>query len=170
MKISLFDPIRHKRENFSSGKAELDAYIIKYASQDVKRNLSKAFVAHKENDENIIGYYTLSPSSFCKKALTPELQKKLPSYPLPAILIGRLAVSTPCQGKGIGSLLLMDAFFKIHQASETVLGIYAVVVDAKDNNALEFYKRFGFILFKDAPSKLFLPLKTIQDLMRNFHS
>jgi|ERR1700722_1102860 len=166
MKILLLDSSLHKKDHFSSGNEELDNYIKRYASQDIKRNLTKVFIAHHKDNPDIIGYYTLSPFSFCKENLFQDVQKKLPSYPIPAVLIGRLAVSKQDQNKGVGSALLMDAFTKIHQASETVFGIYAVVVDAIDENAREFYKRFGFISFRDNSFKLFLPLKTIQNAIK----
>ena len=140
-------------------------YIKKYSSQDMKRNLAKVFVAHNAQDMNVMGYYTLSPSTFCKQELSLDLQRKLPSYPIPAVLVGRLAVDISFQKEGIGSHLLMDALSKIHNASETVLGIFAVVVEAKDDTAASFYKHLGFIPFRDTPRKLFLPMKTIQELM-----
>ncbi len=164
MKVTLLDKAKHRRENFSCGVEELDTYIKKYAVQDVKRNITKVFVAQKEEGD-ILGYYTLSPFSFVKDEISPDLAKKLPHYPIPAVLIGRLAVDCENQNQGLGSFLLMDALQKINDTSETVFGIYAVVVDAKNDAAKEFYQAYGFKSFLKSEGRLFIPMKIVKQLV-----
>lgn len=164
MKTLLLKQDLHCRDSFCCGVEELDTYLKRYALQDVKRNLTKVFVLTEQIPEEIIGYYTLSPISFSKDELSLEMSKKLPRYPIPAILLGRLAVSSPYQKQGIGARLLMDALSRVYQASESNFGIYAVIVDAKDDRACAFYKHFGLIPFPDKPYRLFISLEKLKPL------
>jgi predicted GNAT family N-acyltransferase len=94
----------------------------------------------------------------------PSIQKKLPKYPVPIVRIGRLAVDNSMQGKGVGASLLKDALQRCVMVSKEV-GIFAVVVEAKHEKAKRFYLKYGFSEFNDEPLNLFLPIKTIRDLM-----
>lgn len=87
-------------------------------------------------------------------------RQKIPNYPIPAALIGRLAVDRSCQGQGLGTELLVNALIRIVKASQEI-GIYAVRVDAINNRAKQFYLKHEFIPFEDAPRSLFLPIKAI---------
>ncbi|HQS83516.1 MAG: hypothetical protein B7Y25_01205 [Alphaproteobacteria bacterium 16-39-46] len=164
MKITPLDKKTHKRDLFFCGVSELDEYIQKYATQDIQRNLAKVFVCEGNDPQEIRGYYTLSALSFYKNEIDSESSKKLPSYPVPAVLIGRLAVDKKYRGQGVGSFLLSDALNRVLKASETTFGIYAVVVEAKDEKACAFYKHFGFIPFKNEDNKLFIPTGTLKNL------
>jgi GNAT superfamily N-acetyltransferase len=89
--------------------------------------------------------------------------KKLPKYPLvPAILLGRLAVDRSRRGKGYGELLLMDALKRCLGAKD--IGWMALIVDAKDEEAVAFYERYHFIRFSPTSNRLFLPRATIASL------
>lgn len=165
MKIVILKQGMHNRDSFSCGREELDAYLKKYALQDVKRNLTKVFVLEGRSPEEVAGYYTLSPISFSKLEMTQPFSKKLPHYPIPAILLGRLAVSLNFQGQGMGAKLLMDALLRIYRVSEDCFGIYAVVVDAKNERASAFYQHFGFIPFLKKTNRLFLPLDVLKSLV-----
>ena len=95
----------------------------------------------------------------------PEhVAKTLPRYPVvPATLLGRLAIERQLQGRGAGAHLLMDALHRSWQASRQVASV-AVVVDAKDRRAVELYTRYEFIPFDDVPTKLFLPMRVIEQV------
>ena len=131
--------------NFHCGQAALDEYIRRYASQDVRRNLARVFVASPEGDsQRLAGYYTLSAGSVGCSDLPPSLARKLPRYPVPVALIGRLAVDSEFQRRGLGAILLADACRKVVQVS-AVLAVAGIVVDAKDSSAVRFYAHFGFV-------------------------
>lgn len=155
------DPSR-KKENFNCGKLLLDSYLHKQAKQDVKRKLSACFVLPDRNE--VKGYYTLSTTSVERKMLPQEIIKKLPpAYnDLPAILLGRLALSKNYQGQGLGELILMDALKRSYFTSLQV-GSMAVIVDPMDDEAMKFYERYDFLLLPDS-GKMFLPMTTIAQL------
>ena len=123
--------------------------------------MAQIFVAVGDEPQKISGYYSLSAISFEKEELPPPLAKRLPHYPVPAALIGRLAVSLSHQGRRLGEMLLIDAVHRILRASEA-LAVYAVVVDAKNDQAQAFYERYGFRPFASFPRRLFLPLETFK--------
>lgn len=154
----------HDKQSFSCGSTPLDQYLKTQAGQEAKKYVSVTYVLAQQNSKKIIGYYTLSSIGIETGALPEETVKKLPKYPiLPGILLGRLAVDQAYQGKKIGSILLIDALKRSHLISHQI-GITAVIVDAKDENAVDFYKHFEFIEFPDNKFKLFLPMNTIKKI------
>lgn len=148
----------HDRLHFESGSAPLDRYLREQASQDIKRRVATCFVAIPDDGEHVAGYYTLTATSIALEAVSPQIVKKLPRYPVvPAALLGRLAVSNEWQGKGLGSALLADALLR---TARTELGVFAMLVDAKDEGARRFYEHFGFTLLLDHDRRLMLPIAT----------
>lgn len=145
------------RKGFSSGSEPLDRHFQTLVTQDIKRRLCNCFVALDDTGE-IAGFYTFSASSLPMSELSVEEAKRLPRYPsLPAGLIGRLAVDQRFQGRRLGSSLVMDAFARA-QSAETA--IFALVVDAKDEAAAEFYAHLGFTRFSSRAGALYLPVAT----------
>ncbi len=152
---------RHDRPGFHCGISSLDDYIRKQARQDVKRRVSRVFVAAAtEHPNTIVGYYTLSTLSIELCQLPEALARKLPRHPVPAALLGRLAVNQRAQGHGVGGMLLVDAIKRTLAISDEI-AIYAMVVDAIDERAQRFYEKFGFSLLSSKSRRLFLPLKSI---------
>ncbi len=156
----------HQRAAFSSGSESLDRYLRHQAGQEARRHIAVTFVLVDTQHQVIAGYYTLSATSILLGELPPEVADKLPRYPLvPATLLGRLAVDTGYQGKGLGEFLLMDALRRSLAQSQAIASM-AVVVDAEGDRASSFYARYGFIQFPEHPHRLFLPMKTIAALFR----
>lgn len=142
---------------FQCGSVALDDYIRRYASQDIRRNVARVFVATPEhNAQQPAGFYTLSAGSVNCGSLPASLAKKLPRYPVPVALIGRLAVDKLFQGKGLGAILLADACKKVAQAS-AVLAVVGIIVDAKDDAAITFYEHFGFLPLPGQTGRMLLP-------------
>jgi predicted N-acetyltransferase YhbS len=102
----------------------------------------------------------LNASSLDATNLPDGFRRQLPGYPVPVVLLGKLAVAESHQCKGLGSILLADARQRVAQASQ-VLAVYAVVVDALNDRAAGFYQQFGFITLPSHPLKLFLPVNSI---------
>jgi GNAT superfamily N-acetyltransferase len=154
------DATLHDRANFRCGIEPLDRYLSKQAGQDTKRRICRVFVATTSSaPESVIGYYTLSALAIELKQLPPELNRKMPRHPLPAALLGRLAVSLSAQGHGVGKMLLADAVKRTLAVSDQI-GVYAMVVDAINEDAVRFYEQFGFTRLR-SHSRLFLPLKSV---------
>lgn len=161
-----FEPLGHQdRAAFSCGTEALDNYIKKQASQDVRKKVAIVYVATLDS-KTILGYYTLSQYSVQMKDIPVELSKKFPKYPaLPATLLGRLARDFSTRGQGVGELLLLDALNRAVAMSEQVASA-AVVTDAKDQKAVDFYKKYGFIELPKTELRLFLPMASIGALFR----
>src|SRR5690606_10591831 len=108
------------------------------------------------------GYYTLSSTAVNVGEWPPETIRRLPRYPLvPATLLGRLAVDRRHRGRGYGRFLLADA---LHRALGSEIASFAVIVDAKNEEACRFYERESFLRFPDQPLKLFRPMADIAAL------
>ncbi len=155
---------KHKKSHFSCGKELLDNYLHKQANQDIKRKLSVCFVIKEKKTDLIKGYYTLSNNSIPLEFIPTEIQKKLPkSYKsIPTTLLGWLAIDKNFQGQGIGKYLLIDALKRSYELSKKI-GYFAVIVDPLDQDAQNFYSKYGFIKLADS-GKMFLPMKTIKQL------
>lgn len=151
----------HNRTVFNCGIESLDRYLKQQANQDIKRRISRVFVVRPSRDiATVLGYYTLSTFSIDLSALPDKVTKKLPRHPIPAALIGRLAVDISMQGKGIGKMLLANAIKRTLAVSDDI-AIYAMVVDAITEETESFYKHYGFSRLAHSGSRLFLPLKSL---------
>lgn len=155
---------RHDRGAFECGEAALDEYIRRYAGQDGQRSLTRTFVLTGAGDESkVLGHYTLSAASIARERFPAQQAKKLPRYPIPAALLGRLAADRSVQGQGLGEFLLVDALKRVAAASQTI-GVHAVMVDALSPAAAAFYAAYGFVPLADRTLTLFLPLETVRQL------
>jgi len=133
---------RYKKTQFDCGKVELNDYLSKQMSQDLKRKANVPTLAINANDE-VVGFYTLSAGEVQFDSFPEDLKKKIAPYPVPIARVGRLAVCKSMQGKKLGADILANAILKAEQASK-LMGVRAVVVDAKDLQAEQFYLHFGF--------------------------
>lgn len=150
----------HNRTAFNCGIESLDRYLEHQANQYIKRRVSRVFVVRSRQDEtSVLGYYTLSALSIDLSVLPERLAKNLPRHPIPAALIGRLAVDVSAQGKGIGKMLLSNAIKRTLAISDDI-AIYAMVVDAINEEAESFYMQYGFTHLASEGKRLFLPLKS----------
>jgi ribosomal protein S18 acetylase RimI-like enzyme len=149
----------HDRKSFSCGTEALDRYIRDQAGQDAKRRTAVCYVAHAPQSSQIAGYYTLSAAEVLLSELPPDMVRGLPRYPVvPVARLGRLAINEEFQGQRLGSALLWDAARRILR---TEIGIFAMVVDAKDEKAAAFYRYHGFLTLQSNPLQLFLPVETL---------
>jgi ribosomal protein S18 acetylase RimI-like enzyme len=132
----------HARDAFFCGVGALDHYLARQASQDVRRRVSACYVAVEIGSGRVAGYYTLAAAGVPLTDLAPELTRRLPRYPsVPVARVGRLAVDTAFHGKKLGSALLADAAVR---AMRSEVAVFALVVDAKDEAAVAFYRHHGF--------------------------
>ena len=156
--IKAIEPLgKHDRAAFSCGVAALDDWFHIRAGQDEKRNMARVFVA-VDDQRRIVGFYSLSSFTLAISDLPREYAKRLPRYDLiPAALIGRLARDERDRGEGVGDLLLADAVRRAIGASRS-LAVFAIVVEARNEEAAAFYRDFGFAPFPSRPLRLFMPM------------
>lgn len=148
----------HDRVGFNSGAAFLDRYLREQATQDVRRRATACYVAVETPAVKIAGYYTLAAGGVPLTDLPEPLAKRLPRYPsVPVARLGRLAVDQAYRGRKLGSALLWDAGMR---ALRSEIAAFALVVDAKDEQAKAFYQHHGFVSFGSQPRQLVLPLAT----------
>ncbi|MGA2130735.1 MAG: GNAT family N-acetyltransferase [Bryobacteraceae bacterium] len=150
----------HDRKPFHCGEEALDHYLQTQATQDIRRRIANCFVAVEAATGQVAAYYTISAASIPLVDLPPEETRRLPRYPaVPAVRIGRLAVDERFKGRGLGAALLADAARRTMQAPAAA---FALLVDAKNDHAVNFYRHFGFRSLASRPGTLFLPVATAQ--------
>jgi GNAT superfamily N-acetyltransferase len=148
----------HDREGFACGVDALDRYFRTQVGQDVRRRATACFVACEVSSSRVAGYYTLAAGGVLLTEIPPQLAKRLPRYPsVPVARLGRLAVARDYQGHKLGAALLWDA---VERASKSDVAVYALAVDAKDEQVERFYRHHGFVGFGSSPRTLILPLPT----------
>jgi len=142
----------HDCTEFTCGVDALDRYFRLQAGQDVRRRATASFVARDTATDRIAGYYTLAAGGILLAEMPAPLAKRLPRYPsVPVARLGRLAVALAYQRLRLGGALLWDA---VERASRSEVAVYALVVDAKDEQAESFYRHHGFANFGSLPGKL----------------
>lgn len=163
----LIEPLgkEHNKASFSCGISELDKFLKEQASQQMRKKMSTTYVLTQNGEMEIMGYYSLAAYGINTKLLPQHITKRLPKYDqAPATLLGRLAVNNHYQGLGIGEYLLVSALQKSYDISQ-LQGSLCVIVEAINQNAVNFYKKYGFIQFDDNKNNLFITMKTISDLL-----
>lgn len=161
----IFEPLssQHKRDDFDCGEETLNRYLRQYASQHQKKNIGRVFVAVEVGQQKVLGYYTLANGSVAF-ASVPDAKGLPREYPIPVILLARLAVDNSMRGQGLGAALLFDALKRAAEVAE-VSAAYAVIVDALHEQAKRFYLHYEFEESLDDPLRLFLPLSDIRALL-----
>ena len=125
-------------------------WLRQTAQQHQRRGISKTFVAVAEDEPSrILGFYALTACEVVSQDLPDDLAKRLPRK-VPGIRLGRLAVDRTVQGQRLGELLLMDALDRARRVLEHV-GVHALFVDAKDERAAAFYRKYGFRPLPEQP-------------------
>jgi GNAT superfamily N-acetyltransferase len=153
----------HDRASFDCGKPPLNEWLQRFAGQYERRDLARTYVAVREGDWRVLGYYAISNHLVRYDALPDEQAKGLPAIDVPVVLLGRLAVDKIAQHRGLGQHLLIDALRRVAHLAEHV-GVRAVEVVALDDDARRFYVKFGFVSLLDDRQHLFLPIQVIRKL------
>jgi GNAT superfamily N-acetyltransferase len=154
------------KAGFRSGVRQRDDDFARHAVSNDREGIGRAYVLRRgENDErsvpNVLGFYTLSMALLEGTEAAKVLTKKLPRYPMPVALIGRLAVDEAARGQRLGETLLLDALRRVVDAA-VIVGCIGVIVDAKDEGAERFYTKYDFVTVHadEWPRRMFLPIGT----------
>lgn len=156
----------HVVEPFDCGQEALDIYLKRYAGQNERRGGSRTYVI-AGRDNRVVGYYTLAVGSIEHVDAPTAVKKGLGQYPIPVIILARLATDKTIQRQGFGLALLKDALRRAFSVSREV-GVRAVLVHAKDQRARDWYKKSaGFV---ESPTDPFHLLLLIQDIEKTVSS
>ena len=154
----LLDPHHRDRKAFTSGVAELDDYLHRFAAQQSKKGIAVVRVLiDTDVPKTILGYYSLSAAQIDAVQMDERTQQTLPRYPVPCFRLGRLAAHSAHRGLGLGRVLMGCAVERCLEAKKHVAA-YAMVVDAKGEDAKSFYEHYGFTSCRDNPMTLYLSL------------
>jgi GNAT superfamily N-acetyltransferase len=149
----------HGIGSFDSGVPALDLWLKRRARANEASGASRTFVLCE--DRRVVGYYSLAAASIMHTHATGRVRRNMPE-PVPAVLIGRLALDKTCQGRGHGIGLLQDAVLRVASAAETV-GVRAILVHAMSEGAKKFYERFGF---RTSPIEPMTLMMTVEEVVR----
>jgi GNAT superfamily N-acetyltransferase len=152
----------HETETFYCGKSELNNFLKRFAFSNQRANLSQTYVLSRNNQ--VIAYYSLTVGNVEHKSAPRRIVEGAGQYPVPVMILARLAVSQEEQGKGFGAALLKDALKRTANAAD-IVGIRAFLVHAKDEHSKQFYEQFDFLPSPTDPLHLFLLTK---DILRYF--
>jgi GNAT superfamily N-acetyltransferase len=148
---------QHRLESFDCGKPVLNDWLRRHAHASSAGGSAKTFVV-TTSDEEVVGYYSLTVGQVEPTEAPARLGKGMGRYPIPVVLLARLAVSLGCQGRGIGRGLLQDAILRTLTIADHA-GIRALMTHPLDDAAASFYLRFGFIPSPLRERQLLLLLK-----------
>ena len=147
---------QHRLEGFDCGKPALNDWLLRHARQAQGSGSAKTFVVVDE--DRVAGYFSLTVGQIDTLDAPERIRKGMGQYPLPVVILARLAVSTTDQGRGIGVGLLQDAIRRTMLIAEHA-GIRAMLTHPIDEDATRFYTRFGFIASPLREQQLLLLLK-----------
>lgn len=154
----------HLRDQFDCGEESLTRYLKLFAMQNMRKMLNTCYV-HAKEDLQVKAYYTLSNYSLIKNDIKPDtFPFKIVFDHIPTTLLGKLAVDKAMQHQGLGKWILLDALFQSYKIA-MLSGSIAVVVEALNENAANFYQRFEFKLLYD--NKYFITMKSIEKLIND---
>ncbi len=154
---------KHLLEQFDCGNPSLNEWLLRHARQAQSSGSAKTFVI--SDDNIVIGYFSLTVGQVETYETPERIRRGMGQYPIPVVILARLAVSINHQGLGIGVGMLQDAIRRTLMISEQV-GIRALLTHPIDDRASNFYERFGFISSPVREKQLVLLLKDARKLMR----
>ncbi|QAT16693.1 GNAT family N-acetyltransferase [Candidatus Velamenicoccus archaeovorus] len=149
----------HAIDRFDCGDESLNGYLKKYALINNQNGASRTYVTTKNNQ--VVGYYTLTPGSVSKLEAPQRIGKGLANYPVPVVILARLATDKTARGTGLGKALLWDALVRIVAAADSIGG-RAILVHAKNERAKSFYEHFGFEPSPIDPLHMYLLIKDVK--------
>lgn len=149
----------HHVSAFESGSEQLDDWLRRHAVAAQQMDSARTFVLVRR--DRVVGYFSLTMGSVLRADAPAKLVRGLPAYPIGMVLLARLAVHASEQGKGMGALLLAEALRKAIAAGDAAAARF-VVVDAVDDAAVAFYKRYGFAPAPEHDRRLYRRMKDIR--------
>ena len=163
--FTLADSGLHDLKGFNCGKPPLDQFLGRFAIKHMKIGVSRTWVLAEDEPpkSRIAAYYTLGSMSVERDQV--PVTKTLPPYPIPIVLLARLAVDNSYQGQGLGGKTLVSALRRAVEVADAGLPAIGLILDAKDDQALAFYQHYElFEPFTDDPMRLFAPMNVLRKI------
>lgn len=155
---------QHRLEGFDCGKPALNDWLLRHARQAQGSGSAKTFVV-VDDDDRVAGYFSLTVGQVDTMEAPERIRKGMGQYPVPVVILARLAVSQEHQGRGIGVGMLQDAIRRTLVIAEQA-GVRAMLTHPIDADAARFYNRFGFIASPLREQQLLLLLKGAKKFVR----
>jgi predicted N-acetyltransferase YhbS len=155
--------VGHRVESFDCGKPVLNEWLARHARQAQASGSAKTFVV--TDDDRVVGYFSLTVGQGDALEAPERIRKGMGHYPIPVVILARLAVSIQDQGRGIGRGLLQDAVRRTLGIAEQA-GIRALLTHPIDEEAAGCYRRFGFVPSPVREQQLLLLLKDAHRLVK----
>ena len=155
---------QHRLEGFDCGKPALNDWLLRHARQAQGSGSAKTFVV-AEHDDRVAGYFSLTVGQVDIVEAPERIRKGMGQYPVPVVILARLAVSREHHGHGIGVGMLQDAIRRTLVIAEQA-GVRAMLTHPIDEDAARFYTRFGFIASPLREQQLLLLLKDAKKVVR----
>jgi GNAT superfamily N-acetyltransferase len=161
------DPRRHDVKAFDCGKSVMNEFLARFAAKNMRLGLSRTWVLPAAGEAAVklpvASYFTLAGQSVtCAEIPTDQ---RLPGYPVPVVLLARLAVDRNFARRGLGEKTLIYALRKALELTESGLPAFGVVLDVLDKDALRFYRSFdAFETLSEEPLRLFVSMQVIRQL------
>ena len=151
----------HDLGGFDCGHGELNRWLVDHALASQRADLARTYVVL--SGERVAAFVSLTIGSIRPETAPRRFARGMPRYPLPVVLIARLAVDRRCQRQRLGSRVLSEAL-RLAVVASDVSGGRLVVVDAIDDQAAAFYRRWDFVDVPQNPHRLF---RKISDIRRS---
>jgi len=153
-------------QTFDCGVPDLNKWLQNYAWQNHNSGGARVYLSIDRDANQIAGYFCLSAAGVEYKSAPARVARGLAHHAIPVALIGRLGVDQRYRGRKLGRFLVLEALRRVLEVADT-MGVRAVIVVAKDDNAAEFYKRLGFEVSADDPRLFFITLKDAKKSLAN---
>lgn len=151
---------QHDRGAFDCGDEALNQFLNRHARQSHEKGGAKTYLAVSENNEKVLGYYSLSPASIAYERAPEVIKRGLARHDVPVFRLGRLAIDLSVQSQGLGGQLLLAAGRRCLLVAAQVGGV-ALLIDARNERVAKWYANYGAVPLLDAHLSLLLPFKTI---------
>lgn len=164
--ITRLDKTCHDLKGFDCGKPAMNQFLARFAIKHADLGLSSTWVLLEDIQSEklpIVAYYTLASATVSRTSIPTK--PSLPTYPIPVVMLARLAIAKTHQGKGLGAKLLITALRHTVQLTQQGLPAYGLILDAIDESALQFYQHFEFFeSMPDNPMRLFVGMGNLQNI------
>jgi GNAT superfamily N-acetyltransferase len=151
----------YRAQRFDSGVPVLNDWLQKHAWPSHQGGGARVYVAVESTQDLIAAYFCLSAAQADRAAVPSRVSQGMGQSPIPVVLIGRFGVDMSFQGTGLGTFMVRQAFEETLKTAQ-LIGVRAVMVDAKDQDAADFYDRLGFTASVNDPLRLFIMIKDVR--------